>query len=377
MLFRSNCFNVGIISGTGTTTAAIASSNGGDTYEDCYYLSGSADTGVYKKAGAAVSKTTAEMKAAAFLTLINGDGAFAADSGNRNNGYPVLKFMASGLSSVLPGGGVSLESYGDLTVSAGTGGTVTVNTKSPEAGSRVTVTVQPDSGYDLAGVTVQDESNKAIKVEKNADGTYSFTMPSSKTTLTATFKTCHASRFSDVDTGKWYHEAVDYAVENGWFGGVSAAKFDPNGGVTRSMLAAVLYRVAGKPEAKNSAQFGDIPSDAWYAQAVAWAVEKGIVAGYTDGTFRPNDLVSRQQMAAFLYRYAQSVGKVSVSHDLSAYSDASAVAPYASQAMAWAVGAGVIQGTSASALSPESDVTRAQTAAILMRYAQGGAALNS
>jgi hypothetical protein len=370
-----NCYNVGAVSGV-SSTAAIASSNGGDTYENCYYLTGSADTGVYGKTTAAAVKTAAEMKTDTFLALINGNHAFAADTGKINGGYPILAFMAQGTSGAAAGGAggaggaAAVETYGKLTVSAGAGGKVTLSTQSPQAGSLVTATVRADAGYDVESVTAKDKAGTAVALKKNGDGTYSFTMPSSETTLTAVFKICRSAKFSDVDVGKWYHAAIDSAVENGWFGGVSETKFAPNGAMTRAALTAVLWRFAGKPKASSSPQFRDVPSGAWYGEAVSWAVGKGIVTGYADGTFRPGAQVTRQQMVAFLYRYAQSAGSVSAAGSLSGYADASSVAPYARASMAWAVGAGVMQGTSATTLSPGTEVTRAQAAAILTRYAQ-------
>ena len=187
-------------------------------------------------------------------------------------------------------------------------------------------------------------------------------------------KNCPSRKFTDVNTSKWYHEAVDYAVVNGLFAGTSDTTFSPNESMTRGMLVAVLWRLAGRPEAKTAASFQDVDARQYYAEAVAWAKEKGIVAGTSDTTFSPNAKVTREQMAAILYRYAKSCGvDVSKTADLKNFPDAGKVSDYAKDAMAWAVANGIISGSlegGKTYLEPTGNATRAQVASILMRYAK-------
>ena len=187
-------------------------------------------------------------------------------------------------------------------------------------------------------------------------------------------KTCPSAKFTDVSAGQWYHEAVYYAVVNGLFAGTSDTTFSPNESMTRGMLVTVLWRLAGKPEAKAAASFQDVDAQQYYAKAVAWAAENGIVAGTSDTTFSPNAKVTREQMAAILYRYAKRNSvDVSKTADLKDFPDADKVASYAKDAMAWAVESGIISGTlkdGKTYLNPTGSATRAQVASILMRYAK-------
>ena len=187
-------------------------------------------------------------------------------------------------------------------------------------------------------------------------------------------KTCPSAKFTDVSASQWYHEAVDYAVVNGLFAGTSDTTFSPNESMTRGMLVTVLWRLAGKPEAKAAASFQDVDAQQYYAEAVAWAAENGIVAGTSDTTFSPNAKVTREQMAAILYRYAKLNGvDVTKTADLKNFPDADKVTSYAKDAMAWAVESGIISGTPKGGktyLDPTGNATRAQVASILMRYAK-------
>ena len=185
-------------------------------------------------------------------------------------------------------------------------------------------------------------------------------------------KNCPSHKFTDVNPDKWYHEAVDFAVVKGLFAGTSDTTFEPNGAMTRAMLVTVLWRAAGEPEAKTAASFQDVSASRYYAKAVAWAKENGIVAGTSETTFSPNETVTREQMAAILYRYAKLCGvDMSKVAGLDSFPDASKVANYAKDAMAWAVGSGIVSGSAEGGktyLDPKGDATRAQVASVLMRY---------
>lgn len=187
-------------------------------------------------------------------------------------------------------------------------------------------------------------------------------------------KTCPSGKFTDVDTALWYHEAVDYAVVNGLFAGTSDTTFSPNQAMTRGMMVTVLWRLAGEPEAKNAAAFEDVTADQYFAKAVAWASENGIVTGTSDTTFSPETNITREQMAAILYRYAKFCNvDLSKTADLEGFPDGEQVSVYAKEALAWAVENGIINGSiegGKTYLDPQGEATRAQVASILMRYAK-------
>ena len=177
--------------------------------------------------------------------------------------------------------------------------------------------------------------------------------------------------FVDVSIDSWYADAVQYVYENGMMSGTSETTFSPDLTTTRGMIVTILYRMENEPAGTGPTAFTDVAAAQYYANAVAWAAQNGIVSGTTATTFAPNSAITREQMAAILYRYAQFKGyDVSAKADLSVYTDAASVGAYAVDAMAWANGAGLITGTSATTLTPAGNATRAQVAAILMRFGE-------
>lgn len=178
-----------------------------------------------------------------------------------------------------------------------------------------------------------------------------------------------SERFSDIPAGAWYESAVSYALERGLFSGTSERTFSPEGTMTRAMLVTVLWRMDGSPEAVSEDKFSDVINGSWYADAVAWASANDIVNGYGGGVFGVNDSITRQQLAAVLYRYASLKGvDTSAAADISAYADAKAVAAWAETPMSWSVAKGIITGSGEKTLAPAGAATRAQTAAILTRF---------
>lgn len=176
--------------------------------------------------------------------------------------------------------------------------------------------------------------------------------------------------FADVAEGQWFYEAVKYVYGAGLMDGVSATAFEPNSPITRGMIVTILWRLEGKPAAAGGGYFADVPAGSYYAEAIAWAAECGIVDGYGDGIFAPNRNISREELAAILYRCAAYTGvDVSRKADLSAYADAAEVSAWAADAMAWANAAGLITGQGEATLAPAATATRAEAAAILARYA--------
>ena len=184
---------------------------------------------------------------------------------------------------------------------------------------------------------------------------------------------CPSARFTDVDPAKWYHEAVDYAVRKGLMNGVADDKFDPDGSTTRAMLVTILWRLEGESADRTDNPFRDVKPNQWYTDAVLWASENGIVNGYGDGTFGPMDTLTREQFAVILQRYAKYKGlDLSKTADLSAYADAGCISAWAKDAMQWANAEGLITGRTATTLAPKGSATRAEAAAILMRFLESG-----
>ena len=176
--------------------------------------------------------------------------------------------------------------------------------------------------------------------------------------------------FTDVDTNDWFYDEVIYVKDNGLMNGTSDTTFSPGGNTTRGMIVTILHRLSGSPAADDSA-FLDVDDSQYYAEAVDWAAANGVVTGYNANTFGPNDFITREQMAAILYRYAVLMGyDVSVGADTNilSYTDALSVSEYAVEAMQWAVGAGIINGVEGNRLNPQGHATRAQVAAILYRF---------
>ena len=205
-------------------------------------------------------------------------------------------------------GGSSSPSYSVTTPSKTENGTVTVSPRSAEKGDTVTITVKPDSGYQLDDLTVIDKNGNELKLTDKGNGKYTFTMPASKVEVNATFvKEVETSPFSDVSTNAYYYEAVKWAQEKGITGGIGNGLFGPNQPCTRAQIVTFLWRAAGSPEPKAMSSFTDIPADSYYAKAVAWAVENGITTGTGDGRFSPDATCTRAQSVTFLFR---AIGKL-------------------------------------------------------------------
>ena len=178
--------------------------------------------------------------------------------------------------------------------------------------------------------------------------------------------------FKDVNESDWFYEAVSYAVENGLMSGMSEDIFAPNTPLTREMLAVILWNLEGNPTPNDVAPFLDVTSDKYYANAIAWANENGIVAGYGD-TFGVGDSITREQFAVMLYNYAQYQGyDVSVGEDTNilSYTDAFDISNYAYPAMQWACGAGIMSGNDDGTLNPQGKATRAEAATMLMNFCE-------
>ena len=295
------------------------------------------------------------------ITSLNIDGTITT---------PDQKLTITQRSSGGGGGGAAVTTY-KVTLDKVTNGTVKASTSSVEKGKTVTITATPAEGYETASVNVTDALGKSVDVTKNSDGTYKFTMPDGNVTVKAEFakkaeNDTVCADMKDIDQSKWYHEAVHYVVEKGIMNGYNKNEFGPNDTLSRAMLAQILYNNAGKPTASNATSCSDIKPGDWFASAVNWASANNIVTGFTDGTFKPNANITREQLAVMLYRYA---GQPATTGSLANFTDAASVSGYAQQAMQWATANGIITGNgSATTLDPQGNATRAQAAAMIMRY---------
>ena len=264
------------------------------------------------------------------------------------------------------GGGSSSPSYSVTTPGKTENGTVTVSPRSAEKGDTVTITAKPDSGYQLDDLTVTDKNGNELKLTDKGNGKYTFTMPASKVEINATFvKEVETSPFSDVSTSAYYYEAVKWAQEKGITGGIGNGLFGPNQPCTRAQIVTFLWRAAGSPEPKTMSSFADVSMDAYYAKAVAWAVENGITTGTGDGKFSPDATCTRAQSVTFLFR---AIGKLVDSK--AEFSDVLTDSYYAN-AVAWAVENGVTNGIGDGLFGPDNSCTRAQIVTFLFRAYQG------
>ena len=259
------------------------------------------------------------------------------------------------------GGGSYTPSY-TVSVDKTENGTITVSPKSASKGDAVTITVKPDKGYELDTLKVLDKNGDKVKLtEKN--GKYTFKMPSGKVTVKGSFvEEAPVQIFKDVPVDAYYYEAVKWAAEKGITGGVGNGLFAPNQPCTRAQIVTFLWRAAGSPAPKHMSSFADVPADAFYAKAVAWAVENGITGGTGDGKFSPDATCTRAQSVTFLYRAAGSP-KVSSSAE---FGDV-AINAYYADAVAWAAKNGITGGIGGGLFGSGNDCTRAQIVTFLYR----------
>lgn len=274
------------------------------------------------------------------------------------------------------GGSSSGKTTYKVTTSAVNNGGVNASPSSAEKGATITITLSPDKGYKLDKLTVTDGSGKTVSTVKKSDTVYTFTMPASAVKVGVSYvkatETPSKTKFNDVSANDWFASAVDYVTGKGMMNGTADNTFSPKANTTRGMVVTVLYRLENQPST-SAASFTDVASGAYYANAVAWANANGIVSGYGSGKFGPNDKVTREQLAAILYRYAQyKKYDVSVGEDTNilSYNDAQSISTYAIPAIQWACGAGVVTGKSGSKLDSKGNATRAEVAAMLMRFCE-------
>ncbi len=263
--------------------------------------------------------------------------------------------------------GSSSDPTYSVTVDKTENGSVTVSPKSASKGDTVTVTVKPDSGYVLETLTVTDKNGNELTLKDKGDGKYTFTMPAGKVEVKATFMEDNSvlNFFYDVPNGAYFYEAVKWAVKSGVTNGLSDTMFGPYESCTRAQIVTFLWRATGSPEPKTASSFTDVPASAYYAKAVAWAVENGITNGMTETTFAPNATCTRGQSVTFLHRALKGTASGSTN-----FTDVKSDAFYA-DAINWAVANNVTNGTSNTTFSPNADCTRAEIVTFLYRAYQG------
>ena len=280
--------------------------------------------------------------------------------------FTITKFSTFELSGTVtyvePSSGSSSSGYA-ITVDSAEHGSVSAGSTWASRGATVTLTVKPDSGYVLETLTVLDKDGKELKLTDKGDGKYTFTMPSGRVEVKATFMEDNSvlNFFYDVPNDAYYYEAVKWAVGKGITDGIGNNLFAPDQPCTRAQIVTFLWRAAGSPEPKNMGSFADVAADSYYAKAVAWAMENGVTTGTTAATFSPDAVCTRAQAVTFLAR-ALNAKAASAAE----FSDVPADSYYA-DAVAWAAANGVTEGIGGGLFAPDNDCTRGQIVTFLYR----------
>lgn len=287
--------------------------------------------------------------------------------------FEITKAQGGG-DPVNPGGGNGGGTYipptykPDVSKPGEGGGTPTVTPSNPKPGDTVTVKPRPDDGYEVDTITVTDQNGKPVEVTVKPDGTYTFKQPSGKVKIEVTYKpveTLWNNPFADVSEGDWYYEAVQFVQERGLMNGYSDGRFGPNDTLSRAQLAQILFNKEGRPGVNYLLTFSDVASEAWYTEAIRWAASQGIVGGYGDGTFGPNDPITREQLAVMLWRYSGS--PAATGKELH-FNDTDEISGFALEALRWAVENGILNGYGDGRLGSQGQATRAQVAQMLKNF---------
>ena len=261
---------------------------------------------------------------------------------------------------------VSAPSSGNtVSVPSTPNGTMTVNPSTASKGETVTITTKPSEGYELGSIEVLDKNGDSLKLKDLGSGKYSFVMPDGKVSVEAEFVKTAATSFVDVPANAYFADAVKWAVDKGVTNGMTETTFGPYESCTRAQIVTFLWRAAGSPEPKTAVNFADVPAGSYYAKAVAWAIENGITNGMTATEFAPDATCTRGQSVTFLHRALKGTASSSAN-----FTDVKSDAFYA-DAINWAVANNVTNGTSNTTFSPNADCTRAEIVTFLYRAYQG------
>ena len=364
---KNGSFNGEIQKGGGPGSETISITGGTFSFDPSTKVKNNGTDYIVKRAGSEGAYTYTVLAKSGLTSgvyLTDPSGALASNYYVSSTANGVWTVSYSAPSS---GGGSSSSSRRyDVSAPSVKHGAVTVSPRSAEKGDTVTITAKPDSGYQLDDLTVTDKNGNELKLTDKGNGKYTFTMPASKVEIKATFvKEVETSPFSDVSTSAYYYEAVKWAQEKGITGGIGNGLFGPNQPCTRGQIVTFLWRAAGSPEPKAMSSFADVSTDAYYAKAVAWAVENGITTGTGDGKFSPDATCTRAQSVTFLFR---AIGKLVDSK--AEFSDVLTDSYYAN-AVAWAVENGITNGIGDGLFGPDNSCTRAQIVTFLFRAYQG------
>ena len=275
------------------------------------------------------------------------------------------------------GGGSNSVTYPPVVEQPSTGGSAAeVSPSNPRAGDTVTVTPRPDDGYKVDQVVVTGRDGKPVKVTARPNGTYAFVQPSGSVKIALTYKpipvqpiqpveTPWNSPFADVSRGDWYYDAVRFVFERGLMNGYGDGRFGPNETLSRAQFTQILFNKEGGPGVNGAPEFSDVAGNAWYARAVLWAVSRSIVSGYGNGSFGPDDPVTREQLAVMLWRYS---GSPAATNKELHFNDESECSGYALEALRWAVENGILTGYGDGQLAPQGLATRGEAAQMLYRF---------
>ena len=365
---KNGSFNGEIQKGGGPGSETISITGGTFSFDPSTKVKNNGTDYIVKRAGSEGAYTYTVLAKSGLTSgvyLTNPSGALASNYyvSSTANGVWTVSYSAP-----YSGGSSSYDpTYSVSTPSKTKNGSVTVSPKSASKGDTVTVTVKPDSGYVLETLTVTDKNGNELTLKDKGNGKYTFTMPAGKVEVKATFMEDNSmlNFFYDVPNNAYYYEAVKWAQEKGITGGIGNGLFGPNQPCTRAQIVTFLWRAAGSPEPKAMSSFADVSTDAYYAKAVAWAVENGITTGTGDGKFSPDATCTRAQSVTFLFR---AIGKLVDSK--AEFSDVLTDSYYAN-AVAWAVENGVTNGIGDGLFGPDNSCTRAQIVTFLFRAYQG------
>lgn len=333
--------------------------------------------------GAVVTVSGTDEVGNAVTLTDNGNGTYSATLPNKTQTYtfiaaydgsqtiaPKTDFTTVKVQQRSSGGGEPAKPSFPVKIANSGDGVAKVDKSYASAGDKVTITVTPGRNATVQHITVTDEDGERLKLTENRDGTYSFTMPSGTANVYVRFSGSGLP-FADVPSGSWYYDDVAYVYDTGLMTGLTATAFGPNLSTTRGMIVTILWRMENEPAAKHGCPFADVRRGSYYEQAIAWASENGIVTGFDASTFAPDRAITREQLAAILFRFAayRGMDAVTLRENLSSFQDQAAISAYAVSALNWAVGEGLMQGTG-DKLEPTGSATRAQVAAMLRRFIQ-------
>lgn len=308
--------------------------------------------------GAVVTVSGTDEAGNAVTMTDNGDGTYSATLPNKTQTYtfiaaydgsqtiaPKTDFTTVKVQQRSSGGGEPAKPSFPVKISNSGDGVAKVDKSYASAGAKVTITVTPGRNATVQRITVTDEDGQRLKLTENRDGTYSFTMPSGTANVYVRFSGSGLP-FADVPSGSWYYDDVAYVYDTGLMTGLTATAFGPNLSTTRGMIVTILWRMENEPAARHGCPFADVRRGSYYEQAIAWASENGIVTGFDASTFAPDRAITREQLAAILFRFAayRGMDAVTLRENLSSFQDQAAISAYAVSALNWAVGEGLMPG---------------------------------